>query len=323
MRIYIDLDSRRILTSSMRPASQLEFKRRDNDFFEVQFLRAGTVQSLPVGSISRVGVKATDDFAGAFLATDTLSVSGTGFETVYTGNFNLNTVALEALFTAEPASVSAMMEVQWMSGSAVGSSLTLPITIFNDVIRGNEGDPAALPLFYTSTTSDFIASQAEAEAGVDNTKWMSPLRTSQAIAALAATDWASIADKPATFAPSAHTHQLAGITQSGATSGQVATWNGAAWVPQTPSSGGASSWNSLTGKPSVFPPDEHTHTAGQITSGTLDIDLLPTGTSSTTVALGNHTHANFMTTSGGVTAIEVVASMPATPLESTLYIVTG
>lgn len=35
-------------------------------------------------------------------------------------------------------------------------------------------------------------------------------------------------------ANSSHTHPLSDLTQSSATSGQVATWNGTAWVPQTP-----------------------------------------------------------------------------------------
>jgi hypothetical protein len=252
----------------------------------VQFLRAGAVQSLPVGTIARVGVKASADFAGEFLATDTLSVTGTGADTVYRGAFNLNTTALEALFPEEPASITAMLEVQWMSGTSVGSSLTLPITIFNDVIRGDEGAPADLPLFYTSSTSNFLATQAEAEAGSDNTKWMSPLRVAQAIEELGGgggvSSWNDLTDKPSTFTPAththalsdtsglqtalngkaatshthaigdttglqtaldgkaatSHTHPLSALTQSSATSGQVVTWNGTAWVPTTPSGGG-------------------------------------------------------------------------------------
>lgn len=39
-------------------------------------------------------------------------------------------------------------------------------------------------------------------------------------------------------ANTSHNHSLADITQSGATSGQVPTWNGSAWVAQTPSGGG-------------------------------------------------------------------------------------
>ena len=41
--------------------------------------------------------------------------------------------------------------------------------------------------------------------------------------------------------PTAHTHPLSDLTQSSATTGQVATWNGSAWVPVTPSAAGVSS----------------------------------------------------------------------------------
>ena len=39
-------------------------------------------------------------------------------------------------------------------------------------------------------------------------------------------------------APNAHTHPLSELTQSGATGGQVPTWNGTAWVPATPAGSG-------------------------------------------------------------------------------------
>jgi hypothetical protein len=41
---------------------------------------------------------------------------------------------------------------------------------------------------------------------------MTPLRTKQAIQALAATDWDSITGKPATFPPEPHAHQASDIT---------------------------------------------------------------------------------------------------------------
>lgn len=42
---------------------------------------------------------------------------------------------------------------------------------------------------------------------------------------------------------------------------------------------------------------EHTHSAADITSGTLDISRIPTGTSASTVALGNHTHTGYAASS--------------------------
>lgn len=40
--------------------------------------------------------------------------------------------------------------------------------------------------------------------------------------------------------PTAHTHALSNLTQSGATTGQVVGWNGSEWAPTTVSSGGSS-----------------------------------------------------------------------------------
>lgn len=38
--------------------------------------------------------------------------------------------------------------------------------------------------------------------------------------------------------PTSHTHPLSALTQSGATSGQVAAWNGSVWAPANPATGG-------------------------------------------------------------------------------------
>lgn len=49
-------------------------------------------------------------------------------------------------------------------------------------------------------------------------------------------------------------------------------------------------WDDIIGKPSTFPPTAHDHAAGDIVSGLIAIARIPTGTSSTVVALGNHSH---------------------------------
>jgi hypothetical protein len=339
MRIYLDIDSRRLLATLTRPLTFLDFKRRDNDSIELQFLRDAVVQQLPAGTTARVGIKPDGDYDAPFLAVATLTQSGTGTSTVYLGELNLNTAALAAAFSSEPVTLSAMLEVEWVTGDVVSSSKTLPAKIHNDVIRGDEGQPVSLPIFYSAATSDFKATQVQAEAGADNATWMTPLRTAQAIAELAATDWDSVSGKPSTFPPSAHTHAVAdttglqaaldgkavtshthplsALTQSSATTGQVATWNGTAWVPQT-ASAGVNSYNDLTDKPSTFPPTTHNHSASEITSGTLALARIPTGTTSSTVALGNdsrfsdsripttHVHGNI----SNAGAIGTTASLP-------------
>lgn len=66
----------------------------------------------------------------------------------------------------------------------------------------------------------------------------------------------------------------------------------------------------------------HTHAAADVNSGTLGIARIPTGTTSTTVSLGNHTHAYIATTAAGaasgVATLDAntrvpTAQMPRTP----------
>lgn len=47
--------------------------------------------------------------------------------------------------------------------------------------------------------------------------------------------------------PTAHTHPLSELQQSGATTNQVPQWDGSAWVPATVSGGGGGAWGSITG----------------------------------------------------------------------------
>lgn len=71
-------------------------------------------------------------------------------------------------------------------------------------------------------------------------------------------------------AAATHTHTLSSLTQSGATTGQVATWNGSEWVPATPSSGGG------TG-------DMLRSTYDANTDGIIDAAALPTSWASLTI----------------------------------------
>lgn len=52
------------------------------------------------------------------------------------------------------------------------------------------------------------------------------------IAPVTSLAWDAISSKPSTFAPSSHTHPLSELSQSGATTGQVATWDGSDWTPE-------------------------------------------------------------------------------------------
>jgi hypothetical protein len=286
MRLYLDLDSRNFLESPRFPRalSTLALKRRDTDSIELQYLRDTTVQELPAGTTIRLGLKPAADYTGDFLASGTFTKTGTGTSTKYLLDLNLNTASIDTAFSStptEPETLAAMLEIEWTTGTTISSSKTLPVTIANDVIRGDEGEPADLPVFYTAETSDFKATQAEAETGTNNLSWMSPLRTFQAIAAWVsanpiATTWSTLTGKPETFPPESHVHNASQITD----------FNSAVVTASPPTD-----WENIPNKPSTFPPEAHSHDGSDIDSGEIDIAYLPTGTTGTTLALGNHGHA--------------------------------
>ena len=167
MKFFLDTTKKQLVKSAASNVAldRLVLKRRDSLAVEVAFVARGAVASMPAGTTTTVALKKT--FADAnFLA---LAESGT---------LNLNTVPLEAAFAASPASISALLEIRWSVPGETTRTATLAVEIQNSVILGTEGTPAAIP--------DGKATQAEAEAGTDNTKWMTPLRTKQAIDALSA-----------------------------------------------------------------------------------------------------------------------------------------
>jgi hypothetical protein len=183
MRLYIDKDSRQFIKSpdqwNRRPA--LAFKRRDRESIEVCFIENTSVIDLGGEASGILGIKWEGDYNSDYLAASLFwQRLGSGRAAYYQFLLDLDTAELSAAFNSakEPASISCMLEVQWTIGQSTSSSLTIPILIHNDVIRGDEGLPS-------SATPDKRATQQEAEAGIENSKWMTPLRTNQALAALA------------------------------------------------------------------------------------------------------------------------------------------
>lgn len=72
--------------------------------------------------------------------------------------------------------------------------------------------------------------------------------------------WTKLTGVPSTFAPSAHTHPLSNLTQSGASTGQYAKWDGTSWAPAD-----ISFLGDVDDIPSTFPPAAHTHPLSALT----------------------------------------------------------
>jgi hypothetical protein len=160
---------------------------------EVIFVQRGAAVATPSGTSIRVALKSK------FSDTNFLAVADSGA-------LDLHTTAVEDLFPGNTASADALLEVRYARTGEATRTATLGIEIQNSVILGTEGAPAAIP--------DGKATQAEAEAGLSNEKWMTPLRTFQSIAAWIAANlsWSTLSGKPSTFPPSAHTHATSEVT---------------------------------------------------------------------------------------------------------------
>jgi hypothetical protein len=166
MKLFIDRKNRRFVKSAASNVvlDRMVLKRRDLVPLEVVFVENGAVVATPSGTTITAALKRNFSDAN-FLA---VAESGT---------LNLNTVPLEAAFASSPASVPAFIEIRWAVSGEATRTATLQADVQNSVILGTEGTPSNLP--------DGKATQTEATTGTDNEKWMTPLRTAQAIAQLA------------------------------------------------------------------------------------------------------------------------------------------
>ncbi|MCP5549219.1 MAG: hypothetical protein H7A50_17795, partial [Akkermansiaceae bacterium] len=154
MLFTIDLDTLELIASATdrRRVTQVECKRGDGVFFEVQFVRDGDPQELESGTVITFGAKAENKFdSGIVVLEDDFSFGGTSPK--YTATPSLNTVELNELFLIDgddendPPFVDLMGEFTWRVGSGNTTSCrTFRVRVHNDVVRGDEFSPTPMPL---------------------------------------------------------------------------------------------------------------------------------------------------------------------------------
>ncbi len=306
MKFFIDLSKKQLIKSAASNVAldRLVLKRRDSLAVEVVFVSRNAVASMPAGTTTSVALKRT------FADSNFLALASGEPPTL-----NLNTVPLEATFSSNPATVPALLEIRWSVPGETTRTATLSVEIQNSVILGTEATPAAIP--------DGKATQAEATTGTDNTKWMTPLRTAQAIEALA---------EPAYFGttqPPAGSNYKFWVNTS---TGRQFALIGGQWLETSGSStgalggtggGGVTSYNDLTDKPTLG-------TAAATAAS--NYATAAQGAKADSASQPGHTHAiadvtNLSTSlaekiSGtGVASMQVVTALPASPAPTTFYIV--
>lgn len=151
----------------------LALRRADKIPLTISFLQAGVPVELPSGSQGRLGIKETITSDPLLVVAPEWVQSGIGSSSSYTFDVDLDTTELLTAL-GDQSQIAGVMEIQWTVDGYRYSSVSVPVLITQNIF-----DSSALP-----STARTKASTAEAEAGTDNTKWMTPLRTAEAIAEL-------------------------------------------------------------------------------------------------------------------------------------------
>lgn len=173
MRLAQDIDTGEWRTWAGQAVSTLSLRRRDRLTIEMRFTRAGLPIELATGATGKLGMKADATDADFVALASSFVKTGTGAQAVYSFDLNLNMTEMEALFSADPATVSVVAECETLQGTKRISSQTLSVTVSNDVIHGDEGVPQSAGTKRAKTAivdeSDLV--EVEFDAAFPSASW--------------------------------------------------------------------------------------------------------------------------------------------------------
>lgn len=179
MRLSIDLDTFAVSDYTGSAVQTLSARRGDVFPVQVRFTQGGVVKELPYAAIGRLAIKNAQDYSGPMVAgSTTWRKIGYGTATYYVFQLSLNTERLSEVFASgEVAQASFVIEIEWAHRGVRQTSRAVAFTVDNDFIQGDEAAP--------DPAYDPKATEAEAKAGSDNAKYMTPLRVAQTLKAAA------------------------------------------------------------------------------------------------------------------------------------------
>lgn len=150
MRIYLDLETRYLVTSNVFKSrvDSISFKRGDYEPLEIAFVNGSTFYQPATALDLRFGIKESGKYDGNFLTYED-TFSWVSALSVYRGYPSFNTTELNTILgylsggdtSDDVASVTTMGEITWSDdgGSTWESSRSFSVVVENDVIRGTEG----------------------------------------------------------------------------------------------------------------------------------------------------------------------------------------
>lgn len=149
MRVYVNREKEEIVQGLdySRTITTLRFKRRNRGNLEVVFTDGSSAVELPASAVGKVALKLKDNFTADPLAmAASWTKTGTGADTFYAFDLNLNTDEIDAAFAGDNENlpkIDVMFEIEWReSETRIASTATIYADLYNDVIRGDESLPS-------------------------------------------------------------------------------------------------------------------------------------------------------------------------------------
>ena len=156
MKLYVDLETLQAIVGpgQRAPISCLRVKRGDLVRLDVSFLQNGLTPTAigdPATMELHFGAKPRGTYGAGYLVySDAWTMpAAEEVKPVYRCDVSFNTAELAAAFISptgmELADIAIMGEITWLDGTGQTSTRTFQVTVENDVNRGDEGTPVALP----------------------------------------------------------------------------------------------------------------------------------------------------------------------------------
>jgi hypothetical protein len=153
LEIFVDPKGRKILSraNTRSPLQKLFLKRDDLTNFRIVFVSDEQPFALPADYAVSVGIKSS------YSDTDFIA-----FSNAPNGTLDLTNAEVQSLFDGEPAAVEAIFEVKWEDNTSASRTASLPVTIQNTVLRGNNSEPPPPPV--PDVAPGYLAADAETQA---------------------------------------------------------------------------------------------------------------------------------------------------------------
>lgn len=163
-KLSLDLNTKTIQNWNGSSLSELKFKRRDNFELYLKFVDSNIAQELDIATTGKVGIKKANDFSSGFLASDLgFEKTTLNSEVCYKFELNLSTLEIDTAFSTEQTQISCMLEFEWKNGIYRETSLSIPVIILNDIIRGDEINVSnGAPLYPAPNLIELLANKSVA-----------------------------------------------------------------------------------------------------------------------------------------------------------------